>query len=152
MPDQPKEQGRERQRRRTRKAIVDAAMKLIEDGHTPSVSEIADLADVSRRTVYMYFPSLEPATGKLVRLEMIPTKICQLRVNRASAEEARWLKEVLNWEGERLGTNARPFMKMGAAHLTRGLSMTDVFDVGTLVPELVAGIVQRGRDRVAPDV
>jgi poly-gamma-glutamate capsule biosynthesis protein CapA/YwtB (metallophosphatase superfamily) len=52
----------------------------------------------------MYFPSLDPATGKLVRLEMTPTKICYLRVNRASAEEARWLQEVLNREGERLGT------------------------------------------------
>jgi hypothetical protein len=30
----------------------------------------------------------------------------------------------------------RLFMKMGASHLVRGLSMTDVFDLGTLVPEL----------------
>ena len=30
------------------------------------------------------------------------------------------------------------FMKMGAAHLTRGLNITDVFDVGTMVPELAA--------------
>ena len=28
-------------------------------------------------------------------------------------------------------------MKMGASHLVRGLSMSDVFDLGTLVPELV---------------
>jgi erythromycin esterase-like protein len=32
----------------------------------------------------------------------------------------------------------RLFMKMGASHLVRGLSMTDVFDLGTLVPELAA--------------
>jgi len=31
----------------------------------------------------------------------------------------------------------RLFMKMGASHLVRGLSMTDVFDLGTAVPELV---------------
>jgi len=30
----------------------------------------------------------------------------------------------------------RLFMKMGASHLVRGLSMSDVFDLGTLVPEL----------------
>jgi hypothetical protein len=29
-------------------------------------------------------------------------------------------------------------MKMGAAHLTRGPGVTDVFDVGSMVPELVA--------------
>ena len=33
----------------------------------------------------------------------------------------------------------RVFMKMGASHLTRGPSfLTDIFDVGTMVPELVA--------------
>ena len=43
---------RDAQRRRTRRAIV-------ERGETPSVSEIAAAADVSRRTIYMYFPSVE---------------------------------------------------------------------------------------------
>jgi AcrR family transcriptional regulator len=51
--------GRERQRRRTRKAIVAAAATLLEAGRTPSVAEVADTADVSRRTVYLYFPTLE---------------------------------------------------------------------------------------------
>jgi len=32
----------------------------------------------------------------------------------------------------------RVFMKMGASHMVRGLGMSDVFDLGTLVPELVA--------------
>jgi AcrR family transcriptional regulator len=51
--------GRERQRRRTRKAIIDAAVKLLRRGANPSVSEIAEAADVSRRTVYLYFPTHE---------------------------------------------------------------------------------------------
>jgi AcrR family transcriptional regulator len=51
--------GRERQRRRTRKAIVDAAVELLARGEHPSVAEIAEAADVSRRTVYLYFPTLE---------------------------------------------------------------------------------------------
>lgn len=50
---------RQAQRSRTRKAIVDAAMQLLDAGKTPSVSEVADAAQVSRRTVYMYFPTLE---------------------------------------------------------------------------------------------
>ncbi|GLX19679.1 MULTISPECIES: TetR/AcrR family transcriptional regulator [Streptomyces] len=51
--------GREAQRRRTRKAIVDAAARLSAGGATPSIDEIAAAADVSRRTVYAYFPSLD---------------------------------------------------------------------------------------------
>ncbi|MEU9714010.1 helix-turn-helix domain-containing protein [Streptomyces sp. NPDC047976] len=51
--------GREAQRRRTRKAIVEAAARLSADGATPSIDEIAAAADVSRRTVYAYFPSLD---------------------------------------------------------------------------------------------
>jgi AcrR family transcriptional regulator len=47
------------QKRRTRKAIVDAAIRLIAEGHTPSVEEVAAAADVSRRTVYMYFPTFD---------------------------------------------------------------------------------------------
>ncbi|MFI9163589.1 TetR/AcrR family transcriptional regulator [Kitasatospora aureofaciens] len=51
--------GREAQRRRTRKAIVDAAVRLSAGGSTPSVDEIAAAAEVSRRTIYMHFPSLD---------------------------------------------------------------------------------------------
>jgi AcrR family transcriptional regulator len=47
------------QRRRTRKAIVDAATTLIAQGKTPSVADVAAAADVSRRTVYLYFPTFE---------------------------------------------------------------------------------------------
>jgi AcrR family transcriptional regulator len=53
------EGGRFRQRRRTRAAIVAATAELLQAGATPSVGEIADAADVSRRTVYTYFPTLE---------------------------------------------------------------------------------------------
>ncbi|WP_067540782.1 TetR/AcrR family transcriptional regulator [Nocardia crassostreae] len=51
--------GREAQRRRTRKAIVEAAVRLSAGGVTPSIDEIAAAADVSRRTVYTYFPTLD---------------------------------------------------------------------------------------------
>jgi len=54
-----KERGRAAQRGRTRQAIVAAAAELLAQGRTPSLAEIADAAQVSRRTVYMYFPTLE---------------------------------------------------------------------------------------------
>jgi len=47
------------QRRRTRKAIVDATMTLLARGATPSVADVAAAADVSRRTVYLYFPTFD---------------------------------------------------------------------------------------------
>ena len=55
----PEPAGRPAQRRRTRNAIVAAAAELLRQGKTPSVAEVAEAADVSRRTVYMYFPTLE---------------------------------------------------------------------------------------------
>jgi AcrR family transcriptional regulator len=51
--------GRPAQRRRTRTAILDATMHLIRDGHTPTLDEIAAAAEVSRRTIYMHFPTLD---------------------------------------------------------------------------------------------
>jgi AcrR family transcriptional regulator len=47
------------QRRRTRNAIIAAATELLKDGPTPSVDAIAAAADVSRRTIYTHFTSLE---------------------------------------------------------------------------------------------
>lgn len=51
--------GRVAQRRRTRGAIVRATMDLLATGADPSVNDIAAAADVSRRTVYMHFPTLD---------------------------------------------------------------------------------------------
>ena len=53
------EHGRVAQKRRTRKAIIAAATELLAQGKTPSLNEVAAAADVSRRTVYMYFPTVD---------------------------------------------------------------------------------------------
>jgi AcrR family transcriptional regulator len=58
VPD-AKPPGRPAQRRRTRRAIVEATAELLAKGATPTVADIAQAADVSRRTVYLYFPTLE---------------------------------------------------------------------------------------------
>ncbi len=49
--------GRDRQRMRTRRAVLRAAQELIVAGRTPTVAEAADAAEVSRATAYRYFPS-----------------------------------------------------------------------------------------------
>src|SRR4051812_7295769 len=53
------EVGRVAQRRRTRRAILDATAELLRSGAEPSVNEVAAAADVSRRTVYVYYPTLD---------------------------------------------------------------------------------------------
>jgi poly-gamma-glutamate synthesis protein (capsule biosynthesis protein) len=52
----------------------------------------------------MYFVSMDPATGRLARLHMMPTQTRRFRVNRATTEDAEWLRDILNKEGEKLGT------------------------------------------------
>ena len=47
------------QKRRTRAALVEAAQRLLEEGRTPTVADVADEALVSRATAYRYFPSQE---------------------------------------------------------------------------------------------
>lgn len=57
--DSAAQPGRAAQRRRTRKAIVEAAGRLLAAGADPSINDIAAAADVSRRTIYTYFPTLD---------------------------------------------------------------------------------------------
>jgi AcrR family transcriptional regulator len=53
------EQGRFRQRARTRALLVKTASALIQSGEIPTVTAVAEAAQVSRRTAYRYFPSQE---------------------------------------------------------------------------------------------
>lgn len=55
----PRHTERTAQKRRTRKAIVDATIALLARGETPTVNDVAAAAEVSRRTVYLYFPSFD---------------------------------------------------------------------------------------------
>src|SRR5438270_13322578 len=50
---------RSAQKRRTRRAILAAAVALMRRGETPTASSVAAAAEVSRRTVYLYFPTQE---------------------------------------------------------------------------------------------
>jgi len=52
----------------------------------------------------MYFAKIDPACGKLSQLQMIPTQIKRFQVIRASMDDTLWLKNILNREGNRLGT------------------------------------------------
>jgi AcrR family transcriptional regulator len=51
--------GRERQRRRTKRALLTAADEIFAEGRVPTVAEVAERADVARATAYRYFPTQE---------------------------------------------------------------------------------------------
>ncbi|HEX8621449.1 MAG TPA: helix-turn-helix domain-containing protein [Allosphingosinicella sp.] len=51
--------GRPNQRRRTRKDLLEAAARLMRDGRSPTLDEVAEEALVSRATAYRYFPGVE---------------------------------------------------------------------------------------------
>ncbi|MEO8007956.1 MAG: hypothetical protein ABI728_05480, partial [Betaproteobacteria bacterium] len=61
----------------------------------------------------MYFPTLEPETGRLLRLEMVPTQMKRLRAQRASPADARRLRTLLDREGGRFGTSTTPGASQG---------------------------------------
>ena len=52
----------------------------------------------------MYFPSLSRHTGQFQALEMTPLQIRRMRLNRASAADARWLCAKVNEIGRAFGT------------------------------------------------
>jgi AcrR family transcriptional regulator len=53
-------------RRRTRGAMIEAATRLVRGGASPSVSEVADAAGVSRATAYRYFPTQESLLAEVI--------------------------------------------------------------------------------------
>jgi AcrR family transcriptional regulator len=52
--------GLSNQKRRTRKALLEAAAQLIKSGRKPTFEKVAEEALVSRATAYRYFPGIEP--------------------------------------------------------------------------------------------
>jgi AcrR family transcriptional regulator len=51
--------GRSNQKRRTRQALIDAALAFRDEGINPSFGDVAERAQVSRATAYRYFSSVE---------------------------------------------------------------------------------------------
>jgi len=51
--------GRERQRLRTRKDLLQSATRLVKEGRKPTLEEVAEAAMVSRATAYRYFSSVD---------------------------------------------------------------------------------------------
>lgn len=72
-----KQTERVHQKRRTRAAVLDAAVALVKQGKSPSVPEAADAARVSRATAYRYFPTQEHLLTEVFLEEAIAQDINQ---------------------------------------------------------------------------
>ncbi len=53
--------------------------------------------------VLMYFVTIEPATGRTVRLRMVPLRIRRFRLEAAPDADAEWLRKTLDQECRRFG-------------------------------------------------
>lgn len=70
---QPEDAGRPNQRRRTQRALIDAALALSsEGGRQPTFGEVAERAMVSRATAYRYFSSVEALISEALFERAVP--------------------------------------------------------------------------------
>lgn len=69
----------------------------------------------------LYFASVEPGTGALAGLRMVPLRARRMRLERAGAEDARWLQETLDRLSRGFGVRVRPELdgSMTASPATR---------------------------------
>jgi poly-gamma-glutamate synthesis protein (capsule biosynthesis protein) len=79
----------------------------------------------------IYFADVEPSTGKLVRLRIVPTQVRQMRVNRAGSVDAQWLRDILNRESQKYEVGVEVEPKDGRAlnvnwHHTRAAGGSNV--------------------------
>jgi poly-gamma-glutamate synthesis protein (capsule biosynthesis protein) len=56
----------------------------------------------------MYLADVDPRQGRLTGARLVPMQMRRLRLRRTCAEDARWLRDLLNCEGTRFGTTVRP--------------------------------------------
>jgi AcrR family transcriptional regulator len=97
MPGQAKirknSNGRESQKNRTRKALIAAAEVLVRQGQQPTVSDVAEAAEISRATAYRYFPTQEMLLAEVALFAaggpLFPAKAESLSVPDAVAQLVR---------------------------------------------------------------
>lgn len=52
----------------------------------------------------MYFATIDPTTGKLLNLKMVPMQVKKFKLNCATSEDVKWLQNVLKRECKKYGT------------------------------------------------
>lgn len=116
-------------RARTRKAILTATAELQARGQTPSIADIADAADVSRRTVYMYFPTLEQlvidATLLTVARTTVDEELVAMEQDRDVEARVERMARAVQRLSARTEKEGRTLMRLTAARLDDGVAPTE---------------------------
>lgn len=155
--------GRPAQRGRTRAALLDAAATLIAKGATPTTTEVADAAQVSRRTAYRYFPTQEQllVESSLERLRpQVEAAIESVRVLRIDVGEGSADHDV-EWAAARLDATVRIMHRLTFEneHLLRtiqrltagGATTFGVRPRGSRRLDWLTSAVEPIRERVGPE-
>lgn len=111
---------RDSQKARTRRDLVDAARTLVAGGAVPTISEVADAAEVSRRTAYRYFASHEQLVTEVL-LEGLRTDMEQVIDAGASGEDMPTrVSRLVNAMHDVTRTNERLLRQMVRFTIDRG--------------------------------
>lgn len=100
------------QKRRTRAALVEAAQRLLEQGRTPTVADVADEALVSRATAYRYFPSHEHVLLEVVLERSIDEINRQVHASAGSGDAAARLEGLASAIYGEIATNEAGFRSL----------------------------------------
>jgi AcrR family transcriptional regulator len=145
---------REKQKLRTRRALIQSASEILGEGVTPTIAEAAERADVSRATAYRYFPSQdlllsEAAVGPTVLSsdELFPDGGEQ----DADAEE-RAAKATLHYYGQACAkeTEFRHFLRTAMRFELERKAGDDLPARQGRRIDAVAGALEPVRDRLTP--
>ncbi len=108
--------GRVNQKRRTRRALLEAALEMHEAGADPTFAEIAEHAMVSRATAYRYFASVEALMSEALFERAVSLATVTLRAGEpapeAAARVARELNALLLRDERSLHVMERSFMSV----------------------------------------
>ena len=105
-------------RARTMRLMLHTAVALMQEGHTPSVSEVAEAAGVSRATSYRYFPSQTALVGAVVDAALGPVLDWQPRSPRADERVADLLRRSLRRIG-RFEATFRAALRLSLEHWSK---------------------------------
>ena len=141
MPEQEtKTDSRQITAERNRDAIMDATVRLLEDGRRPSVSAVAKEAGLSRVTVYSHFPEPQALLGAVVERAVVHAAraIEAAEPDRGAASDA--LKRVIGAGWQEIGANAA-IADAAEAQLGHEVMRTS----HRPAIDLVRGLIERGR-------
>jgi AcrR family transcriptional regulator len=127
MTDLPK-RGRPNQKRRTRKDLLKAAARLLQQGRKPTLEEIADEALVSRATAYRYFPGIDALLAEAL-LDVAAPDAEVLFADPASTDPVARLEQVDTALHDLTLANEASMRLMLAHSLQRGAGSEDGSDI-----------------------